>query len=229
MNPLTITARTFKELVDPVVPLASRDHMLPILNTVVIETRGEYVTATATDRFRLGICRTKLGTEDEPVSPPEGFRAVIGTRELRTLLAVFKAARYDDPVLSLEVDDDKLTVTQAGGLDGVLGASMSIILATGQYPEVVKVLTDALDSDKTPAEAQFNAAYLGDFKHAVRHGEPITMRFGEGRLPTVVTVGDYFIGAIMPRVDVDKTGKPAGQVARESWGEFLAPKPKAVA
>lgn len=217
MNELTLTARQLRELVDPVVPLAARTGDLPVLNTVLVETRGEYVTATATDRFRLGICRIKLGTDDEPVVPPMGFRALIGLRELRTILAFFKSDRYSNPSLKLKQETESLTVSQAGAFDGVLGAELTIELARGEYPTIVSVLRDALALTEPQTEQSFNAAFLADFKHAIRHGESLTVRMGRGRTPAVVTVGEHFVGAIMPRTDVH-----GAEGVRDQWLTFLA-------
>lgn len=226
MNTLTITARALKALVAPVLPLAGKDDSLPVICAVLIETRGEYVTATATDRFRFGICRDRLGVDDndKPTMPPTGWRALIPARDLRTILGFFKASRYFDPVLELAVDDqgERLTVTQGGGLDNIVGATLTVALEQGSYPAIETIARDALTATEAVSEQSFNAAFLGDFKHACRHGEPIVVRFGAAPgKPAMVTVGEHFLGGIMPRTVVKEGG---ASYDRGQWAEFLGGK-----
>lgn len=99
---ITITACELRDLVSPVLPLASKDSMLPILNAVLIETDGKWLSASATDRFRLGIKRIeKRPTEDDPTTEWAPFRAVVPLPALRSLLSVFKPSRHLDPELTL--------------------------------------------------------------------------------------------------------------------------------
>ena len=221
MSALTIDVRAsaFAELVKPIIPLASPDGMLPILNAVKVETRGEYMTATATDRFRVGISRIK---PDGPT--PAGFNALIRLSELRQMLTIFKATKNNDPILTLtlEITDDhtsRLRVTQSGGFN-FIDASMTFGLMTGDYPRTAPLFTSFAKNTSEPAAlVGMNAAYLADFRHALRNrSDTLVIHAANANKPTIVTVHDYFIGAIMP-VSVNADDSNATK-----WVAFLTDK-----
>ena len=108
MSDLIITARTLKSLVDPVLPLAGRDDMMPVLTAVQVCVDGEWLTATATDRFVMGHKRIKGDW-------PKGWEALIPVTVLRTILRTYKPQRGDDPELTLGIADGSLTVSSSGG------------------------------------------------------------------------------------------------------------------
>lgn len=217
---LVLKASEFRDLVAAVIPFAANDAGLPVLNTVLIETKGTYVTATATDRLRMGVRRLRYA--DAP--PP--FRALVSLKALRRLLVTFKPTRYDDPVLSFAMSEKGMvTVTQEGSLDGFVGTQVSVDLVDGDYPKITKILTEGLALGSSDAPMTFNASHLADFKHVVQRGDHVTMRSGFSAVkPTIVTIGDYFIGAVMPR------RFSGAEQSHADWAKFLAPvEPEAVA
>jgi hypothetical protein len=168
-NTVTVPALQFASLLAPVMPLASKDVTFPILNAVLIELRGPYLVAIATDRYRVGIKRTKvLGDGD--------FRALIRVADLRRILAIFKSPKRGDTDLRLTVEGNSVTV-EAIGLLGVNEARMSWSLVDGDYPKVEKILAEAIT--KKPANLTdpiaVNADYLAEFRHAATSAEPLRM------------------------------------------------------
>ena len=192
----TITAREFRDLVTPVIPLACKDRMTPILNAVRIESVGKYLTASATDRFTVGICRHAPANK-----PPKGLAIVIPLPSIRLILSTFKPSRDMDPELEFAVTagGKRLKVNQAGGAFDFLDASITYPLETGQWPALPKVIIDRIESEDVPATTiSLNAAHLAKFQHAVRHGEPLEIKVGCNNKAVLVTVGDHFVGALMP-------------------------------
>lgn len=210
--PLILSARQFRALVDPVLPLASRDDMLPVLAALLIKSEGKWLTATATDRFRLGIKRiAKVPTEDDDSTEWPQFEALVPVRAVRSILATYKPTRGFDPTISLAVEGDLLAVEAAGAFDLFDSARFTHRLESAEYPGVQSILTDGLgtpDDERQPTTA-LNPAFLADFKGCGR-----TLRFVMGRAskPIIVLDDEGFIGAIMPR----RTDLEA-----ESWDDVL--------
>jgi hypothetical protein len=216
---VTMKASQFRALVAPVMPLADQTAWnLPVLNAVSIEAHGDYLIATATDRYRLGVQRVKMA-EAVP-----GFAAIISIRVLRSVLGIFKATRKSDPLLSITATEGVLSVKSIGGLGidyGFMTGSMTWPLVDGQYPKVRSILTDAAAKEDS-APLLLNPSLLADFAVAQTNGEPIVMRGTAGRA-VFVQIGPDFIGAIMqvktseaPKIDAD-------------WTTFLAPSKTEVA
>lgn len=211
---LTITARNLRDLLAPVLPLAGRDDMLPVLCAVLLRVRGRYLTATATDRFRVGIARHEFAGGDGGEGGDDGLHTLVRTADLRRILTVFKPTRYLDPVLSFTVDGDRLVVETDGvTLDGGASARLGFPLERGEYPKVDSLVVDALTADPVEHGAfGLNPAFLADFKHAARNGMPLVVRPGVNPSKAVgVMCGEHFVGAIMPRRVIGDSANVSGQ------------------
>jgi hypothetical protein len=206
---ITITAHSLRALVDPVLPCASVDGDLPVLNAVKIEARGKWLMAMATDRFKLGLKRVKAPADEQWAE----FQAVVSVRALKSILATFKPQRGLDPELTLTVEQDQLTVTVGGGLvDDVAAAKASYFLVSGKFPALDKILRKALDAKPEPTESGFDWRHVAGFANAAgRVG--LRVKSTGARSPLLIT-GDDFIGALMPRQIHD--------VADKGWDDLLS-------
>ena len=218
MSRLTIDARTLRDLLNPVMPLACKDMELPALNCVQIRTEGNGVIASATDRFRLGICRAELPADAEQ----EPFTALVRVVDLKRILALFKVTRFDNPTLTFELIANVLHVVSDGGFGGLVGASITITTHEGEFPNLDHIIREALTAEGECArEFGVNAAFLADFKHAIRNGEPLVVRPGANAAkPVAIGCGDHFVGAIMPRRLISGDGDHW----RRQWIARLTPK-----
>jgi len=210
---VTMKASQFRDLVTPVMPLADQTEWnLPVLNAVSIEAHGDYLIATATDRYRLGVQRVKMA---EDVS---GFAALVSIRSLRSILSIFKATRKSDPLLSITSAEGVLLVKTVGGLDvdaGFMTGSMTWALVDGQYPKVREIIMKASITEAA-GPLLLNPSLLAAFAAAQKHGEPMTMRGATGSV-TFVQIGPDFIGAIM-------SVRPSeAEKLDADWTTFLAP------
>lgn len=220
-NPtLTIGARALAGLVRPVTPFASNDLGLPVLNTVRIESRGKYLLAITTDRFRLTAFRLAR-TEGEW---PE-FAATIPLPVLKSIQTTFKpSVRGMDVDLDLTITDDGdvLEVTAAGGLIDLLGATTRYRLETGEWPvKALHVIADAIA--RAPEQSAFgvNPAFLADYGRIGLMGQ-ISVKTGKtSRDPIVVTDGEDFVSVLMPRrmQRVDGLDFPT----LDGWADLLVP------
>lgn len=219
---LEITSRDLLRLVDPVIPCACDDAGLPILNALLIETHGKYVTAVATDRFKLGWQRVELGGETLPE-----FRAVVKVATLKSILALFKATRFSTPELVLTANGGDLTVEQVGGMSigGFFEARMRFPLEEGEYPKVHSLIKESLEREDDPAPVTFNWRFLSAFiKASGDNGSSLTIKTHPTK-PTIVTDNRDFVGIIMPRRSFDKNESGASTLALDDdWLAVLAGK-----
>lgn len=227
MSTLNITARQFADLVNPVLPLAEKDGMIPVLNAVLIETDGKWLSATATDRFRVGIKRIeKIATDDDLAAEWPEFRALIPLRAVRALLATFRPRRNSTIAsLAMSVEDDgrKLVTEGVGTFDLFDSSRVTHYLEIGEYPGVRSIIRGALASTPEGRVTEFavNPFFMADFKACGSRGLRIlagVARENGKPGPLVVTDDEGFIGALMPtNVLSDR---------REDWTDFIAAKPK---
>lgn len=219
METLTLTASEFRALVGPVLPMAGRDYELPVLTSVQIESDGEWLSASATDRFRLGIKRIKKrATDEDPTTAWPEFKALIPTRAIKSLLASYKPRRGTmDPTITLTVEDGKLTAEAVGLFDLFDAARFVHHLEGGEFPNLRSVMRKAMElpADERGFEVGFNPAFMADFKGT--GASTLRLLMGTPKTPMIFTDDDGFIGCLMPRAI------PAE--FREDWTDFLAEKP----
>ena len=212
---LSLTARTFRDLVRPVLPhVATRGEPLA-LNAVHLYTHGGYVIAEATDRYTLGLCRAET-------TAPDGFDALMDLSAVRRILNLFKPTRKVNPALTITVDGDTIAVT-GDAMPEMAGATLRFHRALGEFPTLRPLVAPAIDSpvagtanpgtaladtrEAAPADAQgcdalgpagrgFNTRYLARFTAATRNGEPMVCRSTDTGV-LIVTVGTHFLGAAM--------------------------------
>ena len=189
---VALNASQFRFLVAPVIPLADNGYTLPILAAVLIEGDGHYLTATATDRYRIGVQRIKVASD------VTGFKALVGTRSLRSILSIFKTTRKFNPELTFTVTDTTFAVEAVGTMsmdNGFVSGSMAWPLVPGEYPKARNIIADA-QAKASEGDYLLNPSFLAGFQSAQHHGEPILMR-GNPNKAVFVQIGADFVGAIM--------------------------------
>jgi hypothetical protein len=212
----TLTTTQLHALLAPVLPFADKGDTLPILAGVRVHSSGEYLYATATDRYRLGVQRVKVTPPDEDtVGVPADLVFVLEGSAVRGLLAMHKTVRGGgDPALTFTVREDRVTVTGAGSF-GFMDSSTSWRTVDGTYPKLASILTAAVERANAkpeehgpPVGACFNPTYLADFQHVTpRHSrEPLRLWIGSATSAMLVRVGQDFIGALMPVRYADGNG-----------------------
>ena len=236
----TLTTTQLHALFAPVLPFADKGDTLPILAGVRVHSSGEYLYATATDRYRLGVQRVKVTPPDEDtVGAPPNLVFILEGSAVRGLLSLHKTVRGGgDPALTFTVREDRVTVSGAGPF-GFMDSSTSWRTVHGTYPNLASILTEAVEraNAKTekhgpPVGACFNPTYLADFRHVTpRHSqEPLRLWITSPTKPMLVRVGEDFVGALMP---VRFTGDGESTELDAEWFDALyapetTPEPKAV-
>lgn len=228
MSTVTLSVRTLSKLVDPVLPHTSHEGIGLILESVLIRQQGDWLTALGTNRYTLAMQRVAV-PKPEPVdgvveiaAPPEGesFAAAIPRTVIARIRLIFKATRNSDPVITLAVDEaDRLTVTSADTLDGLVGAALTFQLPSPvkTYPDLARLIEPALKSalaaDALPCGGTFSPQRLASFAIGHPHYDHavITPTDPSGNKPWLVRIGEDFIGLIVPV----RTGD--AQPDRSSW------------
>jgi len=219
MTNLTINAADFRALVNPILPLACKDDMLPTLCAVLIESDGKWLSATATDRFRMGIKRiAKRPTDDDPTTEWPEFRALISTRSVKSLLTTFKTLRGSLPAqITFTIEEDRLTAEAAGAFDLFDSGRFVHHLLTGDFPKVRSLVRQHLDipvEDRVSTVA-LNPFFLADWKAV--GSTSLRVMMGAANKAVLVTDDEGFIGLQMVR----RMDAPV-----EDWTDFLAEKPE---
>jgi DNA polymerase III sliding clamp (beta) subunit (PCNA family) len=158
--------------------------MLPFLEVVRFEARDGALTLAATDRYTLAAYSVDHGAI---VNAGEAWSISITVTDVKRILSTFKSTRRDDPQLFLSLDGDVLTISNGS-------TTLTVHDQGGPFPawRTLLVASDAQASQS----AGFNAEYLARFAKAPRDNDPIVMHAATGRKPSIVTAGDYFVGAI---------------------------------
>lgn len=225
MSELTISIRDLKRLVEPVIPFASTDVQLPVLNCIRVESRGTHLIALATDRFRLGFQR---------VAAPEGgtwpeWSATIPLATLRSLFQTYKAQRFSEPVITLRLDGDALSVHGDQALVDLLDASVTYPLSDGQFPNVRSIIRKAIavgDDESAGSTCGVNQKLLADFARASK-APALHMRVNGTREPILFADGEDFIGILMPRRALGGADDAGSFPAFDSWADLLSDEAKA--
>ena len=228
MTTLTIDAKDLRALVAPVLPMACKDDMVPVLCAVLIESNGKWLSATTTDRFRGAIKRIpKRATDDDPTTEWPEFRALIPTHAVRSLLTMFKVKPRTPPAtitMTVDVDDAgvaRLTAEAVGLFDLFdSGRFAYTLLKDDGFPEIRPLVRKALEtpSEKRSAEVGLNPNFMADFRSC--GAQTLRVVLGATGQPAVVTDDEGFIGLLMPR----RLLSDAPEL--EDWSAFLAEKPK---
>ena len=230
MTTLTIDAKDFRDLVTPVLPMACKDDMYPVLCAVLVESDGKWLSATTTDRFRGAIKRIKKrATDDDPTTEWPKFRALIPMHAVRSLLTMFKVkARTPSATMTLTVEGDdggveRLTAEAVGLFDLFDSGRFVYTLAAGEFPNIRPLIRQALETpqDERSAEVGLNPNFMADFRSC--GAQTLRVILGAPGKVAVVTDDDGFIGLIMPRRLLAGVGEPTEV---EDWSAFLADKPE---
>lgn len=218
---ITLTARQWRELIAPVLPFAGNDYMLPVLNAVHVRTEGKWLIATASDRFRVGVKRiAKVPTDEDATTTWPAFQALIPLPAVKSIGAMLKPTRGLESGATFTVDDDNLVVEAAGAFVMFDAARFTHRLATGEFPDMRKLIHKALNTpdEERGSRISVNPAFLADFKSSagrvIRILLPARMQD-----PLLLTDDEGFLGLLMPR---------RSETDAESWDDIFGEVPAKV-
>ncbi len=206
---VTITTADFVGVLSDTIPFAFGDDELPAINAVRLHWDGDKLHAQSTDRYR--IAWASWHPDDEPErdyqqdmlaqvgSGDDPWTVLIPLDDAKDLVKNFKLpAKEAFAVLTLDADVNRLTVKRARET-GHSALRMDIDgLDVEHWPNVEAVLS-SLDVVSKVDGIAVNAKYIADFaKVRSRGGSPLSMRFTGDDSAVLVSIGERFVGSIMP-------------------------------
>jgi DNA polymerase III sliding clamp (beta) subunit (PCNA family) len=172
---LEVEGDSLRELLEGAITHAHKDKDLPALNAVMLEGEGGYLTARATDRYRLIV--GKIEVIEGEISP-----SLISLSDIKRIVALSKDYKLSGRV-SLNRIGDLLTVS-------VNGNSITLTIVEANYPPS---FDDLLNKGEVTAieVIAFNPAYFADYAKIVGKGVQVSVTFKGDRMPiTIGLVGD---------------------------------------
>ena len=171
---LEVEGESLRELLEGAITHAHKDKDLPALNAVMLEGEGGYLTARATDRYRLIV--GKIEVIEGEMSP-----SLISLSDIKRIVALSKDYKLSGKV-SLNRIGDLLTVS-------VNGNSITLTIVEAHYPP----FNDIFDKGEVTAidTIAFNPAFFSDYSKIVGKGVQVKVTFnGENKPITIGLVGD---------------------------------------
>jgi len=160
--------------------------------------------AAATDRFTIGVSRTKLG-RPEPREKRSPFAVSIPIDAVKRVLPIAKTLRRDGPhrFCTITVDEKAAAITFAF----TTGESITVATSVEPFPGWRHLLKPRGDGDVSAELRGYNGRYLARFAK-VSGSEQMWVVTPTRVAPTVISIGDHFVGLIMPVRPADGQHKP---------------------
>lgn len=194
------------KLIGSVLKLASTDITLPILSAVLLRRQGNYLTATATDRYALGVCRDYFDPNLD--QPADGWRFLLSLPDAKALLKLARAAlKAKRPVIPIQANDIDLVI----GYDGEVRAGNVEFTTQQTYPKTDAVLFRILSRlARVPQVGGLNLGRMAQFVDAglicgdrlgmstiVWDASPKPIAGFSAQPQWAIRIGEDFVGAVM--------------------------------
>lgn len=238
---VVLNNKTLHQLLRPIIPLTAGGYSLPVLEQIILQRHGDHLTASATDRYRIGVQRVPGETWQG-----KDFRAAISAADAKKLLPLFKPNRRSivhQARLAIELVDDTVVVEALPPAEASHHSSpvhefegMRLTLAnqmardTTAYPDIWELTAKRLAKSEPGDQHRIavNFDLLAGFREArlMNQDHAGTMRLtvagesdDDSRTPLLVEIGPDFIGLLMPRREV--VGVEEIAETRENWREVV--------
>jgi DNA polymerase III sliding clamp (beta) subunit (PCNA family) len=172
---LEVEGDSLRELLEGAITHAHKDKDLLALNAVMLEGEGGYLTARATDRYRLIV--GKIEVIEGEISP-----SLISLSDIKRIVALAKEGKISNKVTFNRIGD-LLTVSAAGN-------SLTLTIVEANYPPS---FNDIFNKEELTAieTIAFNPAFFADYAKIVGKGVQVKVTFnGENKPITIGLVGD---------------------------------------
>ena len=172
---LEVEGESLRELLEGAITHAHKDKDLLALNAVMLEAEGGYLTARATDRYRLIV--GKIEVMEGELSP-----SLVSLTDIKRIVALAKEGKISNKV-SLNRIGDLLTVSAGGN-------SLTLTIVEASYPPS---FDDLLNKGEVSAldTIAFNPSYFSDYAKIVGKGVQVKVTFkGENKPITIGLLGN---------------------------------------
>lgn len=185
---------------------ASRDETLPMLCAIEITSDGKQLVMVSTDRYRLGMTRVQL---DEGGG---AWRFLLKLKDAEVLLKSLKTVRKDAEWRSAGIEFDTVDDVSIEGGRTMTKNVLTVKLNSGEsftfdsvdceFPKWRQLLPDN-GTESAEAMTGFSAEYLAAFGKIIADTPHIVLRHFGARRPRVLTIGEDYVGLLMPSVRPD--------------------------
>jgi len=172
---LEVEGESLRELLEGAITHAHKDKDLLALNAVMLEGEGGYLTARATDRYRLIVGKIE-------VREGELTASLVSLTDIKRIVALAKEGKISNKVTFNRIGD-LLTVSAGGN-------SLTLTIVEANYPTS---FDDLLNKGEVTAldTIAFNPAFFSDYSKIVGKGVQVKVTFkGENMPITIGLVGD---------------------------------------
>lgn len=206
-NQITVDLAKLRDLLTTVGPFVQRDGYAGALGAVELRGCGDFLTATATDRYTAAIKRV-------PAEGVDGFVARLPIENVKHLLSMFKAPRgADSPTVNLAINSSFATIVVTrgeGSFAYCFDLTVTYSLETQHLPDIAGMLRGWKPGDSSAV--LYGANLLAKFTQAAGRNGRLQVHPGSGTpAMSLITIGADFVGAIMPsklRGDDPAVGDP---------------------
>lgn len=215
-----ITVRTgeLTGIFSDVIPFCYKHAEVAKYNCIRLEWDGAMLHALATDSARIGIASwhpdddpdhdaqddliTEFGGADEP------WHILVPLDDAKDLVKIFKLPTKEGHVpVTVDVVDGRLVVKRSRDT-GYSAITQTVTGETVDEAPDVRALLAKFDRVRETRGLTFSARFLADFAK-VRPRGPMRMTFTGADRPVQVSIGERFVGAIMPISEAKQEGSSA--------------------
>ncbi len=209
---VTISTADLMGLLGDTIPFAGTDDDLPAINSIHLFWDGDKLHTQSTDRYRIAWASWHPDDEPEreyqgdifnqPGSGDDPWSIVVPLDDAAHLVKTYKLpVKEAYAPLTLDVHDGRLTVKRARdtghpAITTVIDGRTAPLGEAEKFPNVAEILGSFDVIEKVEGLA-FTAKLLADLAK-VRARGPLRMQFTGEHSPVLVTIGERFVGSIMP-------------------------------
>ncbi len=205
---VTITTADFVGLLSDTIPFAFQDDDLPALNSILLWWDGDKLHTQATDRYRIAWASWHPDDEPEreyqgdifnqPGSGDDPWTVLIPLADAQHLVKTYKLPPKEGHVpLSVETDVNRLTVKRHRDTGYPAIRTDIDCRDLDGFPNLVELLA-GLDVVSKVDGLALNPKLIADFSKVRTRGGPMSLRFTGEVSPVLVSIGERFVGSIMP-------------------------------
>jgi DNA polymerase III sliding clamp (beta) subunit (PCNA family) len=160
---LEVEGESLIELLEGALTHTHKDKSLPALHAVMLEGEGGYLTARATDRYRLIVGKIE-------VESGELTSSLVSVTDIKRIVALLKESKISNKVYLNRVSD-LLTVRVS-----VNGNSLTLTLIDANYPPSFDDLLNKPERLQL-GEINFNPAFMADYARIAGKGNAVRVEF----------------------------------------------------